>query len=68
MEKATHNFNCPKHGNCFQVSNGWAGLTDEEIINLAKSSGIYGTDCLEEILEFSASIESKLRSKNDNSR
>lgn len=65
VEKTTHEFDHLK-----QMSDGskWAGLTDEEVINLAKSAGVYGTDYLEELMEFSASIESKLRSKNDNSR
>lgn len=61
MSKTTHAFDCQVRENSERK---WVGLTDEEIITRAKSSGVYGTDCLEEVLEFSASIEAKLKEKN----
>ena len=42
----------------------WVGLTDSEVIEMAKASDIWGGDISRAILEFAASIEIKLEEKN----
>lgn len=42
----------------------WVGLTDEEILNLAKAASLYGSDNHYEVIELAASIESKLKERN----
>lgn len=42
----------------------WIGLTDEEIIEKAKSCELWGSDTANDVLEFAASLEAKLKQKN----
>lgn len=42
----------------------WVGLTDLEIIDIAESTCLYGSDNHYEVIEFVASIEKKLQEKN----
>ena len=42
----------------------WVGLTDTEVIDISKSTSVYGSDNHYEVLEFVASIEAKLKEKN----
>jgi len=42
----------------------WVGLTDTEVIEISKSTSVYGSDNHYEVLEFVASIEVKLKEKN----
>ncbi len=42
----------------------WVGLTDTEIIDISKSTSVYGPDNHYEVFEFVASIEAKLKDKN----
>jgi hypothetical protein len=51
-------------GKCPGCEREWVGLTDAEVIEMAKSSDIWGGDISRAILEFAASIEIKLEEKN----
>jgi hypothetical protein len=42
----------------------WVGLTDTEIIDISRTTSVYGSDNHYEVLEFVASIEAKLKEKN----
>ena len=43
----------------------WISLTDMEILELAKATGLYGSDNHYEVIEFVAQIEQKLRQKQE---
>ena len=42
----------------------WVSLTDQEVLDLAKATCLYGSDNHYEVIEFVAQIELKLKEKN----
>ncbi len=48
----------------FPLKRKWVGLTDTEVLDISKSTSVYGSDNHYEVLEFVASIEAKLKEKN----
>ena len=42
----------------------WVGITDLEIESIAESCDLWGSDVYEQVIEFAASIEKRLKEKN----